>query len=238
MRADKLDAILFDLGNTLVSYYSTSEFLPILEKCVDSIATVLGRHGQSTDVSAAFEAAKSFNQERDDLKVSPLADRLNQIFGDSSKTLPDPLVAEMSEAFLEPIFETGKLDPQALPMLKRVREMGFKTAIVSNTPWGSPAGPWQRELDRMGLLKSVDTVVFCVDVGWRKPAPQPFEEALSRLGVSAARTGFLGDDIVWDVQGAQNIGMRPILLSVNGDAVEKVETISALDDLPTILRSL
>lgn len=44
---------------------------------------------------------------------------------------------------------TGKLDPQAISVLQKVRELGLRTAIVSNTPWGSPGEPWRRELDRL-----------------------------------------------------------------------------------------
>jgi len=47
----------------------------------------------------------------------------------------------------------------------------IKTAIVSNSPWGSSANAWRHELMRHGLLERVDAAVFCGDVGWRKPNP-------------------------------------------------------------------
>jgi hypothetical protein len=37
---------------------------------------------------------------------------------------------------------------------------GIKTAIVSNTPWGSPADACRAELTRHGLLDKVDAMVF------------------------------------------------------------------------------
>ena len=55
-----------------------------------------------------------------------------------------------------------------------LRSRGIKTAIVSNTPWGSPADAWRAELTRHGLLDKVDATVFCMDVGWRKPHRAPF----------------------------------------------------------------
>ena len=233
----QLDAILFDLGNTLVSYYAADEFNPILEQSVESIAAVLSTHNRFVQPKAAFETAKLFNHERDDLQVWPLSDRLAQIFGDPSSELPDPLMNEMVDAFLAPIFGTAKLDPQALPVLQRIRELGLKTAIVSNTPWGSPADPWLRELNRLGLTDVVDTVVFCVDTGWRKPAPEPFLEAMSRLDVNGDQTAFVGDDVKWDVEGAKGAGIRPILLSKTFPDSNGIRVIPELGDLIRMFES-
>jgi putative hydrolase of the HAD superfamily len=83
---------------------------------------------------------------------------------------------------------------------------------VSNTPWGSPADAWRAELTRHGLLDKVDATVFCMDVGWRKPHRAPFDRALSLLDVAPADALFVGDDHRWDIVGAQNAGLRPVLL--------------------------
>jgi len=45
-----------------------------------------------------------------------------------------------------------------------------------------------------------------------KPAPAFFEAALSRLGVQGADTLMIGDDIRGDIQGAQNAGIRAMLV--------------------------
>ena len=114
--------------------------------------------------------------------------------------------------FLKPIFATARLDSQAVPVLEALRGVGIKTAIVSNTPWGSPAGAWREELTRHGLLDKVDATVCCMDVGWRKPHRAPFDRALSLLEVAPAEALFVGDDQRWDVVGAQNAGVRPVIL--------------------------
>ncbi|HEY4213592.1 MAG TPA: HAD family hydrolase [Steroidobacteraceae bacterium] len=78
---------------------------------------------------------------------------------------------------------------------------------------GSPAAPWRTELARHNLLAAVDAAVFCVDVGYRKPHRAPFERALAVLGVRAAESFFVGDDPRWDVIGAEQAGIQPILLA-------------------------
>jgi len=216
--SEPVEAVLFDLGNTLVSYYRSYEFAPILRRCVASAAAVLDGHGDAArapaDVEAAFERALRCNVERDDCRVWPLAERLARVF---ELERPEHRVLEqLGAAFLEPIFATARLDPEAIGLLRSIRRLGLKTAIVSNTPWGSPAAPWRLELARHGLIDEVDAVVFCVDVGWRKPARALFERALAILGANARRTWFVGDDPVWDVDGARGAGLTPVLLAPLG----------------------
>jgi FMN phosphatase YigB (HAD superfamily) len=62
------------------------------------------------------------------------------------------------------------------------------------------------------LSAAADCVVFCGDVGWRKPAPEIFQFAAERLGVSCSNTAFVGDDLKWDIQGSEAVGMRAVLI--------------------------
>ncbi len=229
--------MLFDLGNTLVSYYEPANFLPVLDDCIRSISHVLHGNGAAAGQNALLEKAKPLNRERDDLRVWPLHERLALIVEDEETSRDDSFMRQMVEAFLAPIFELGSIDPQALDVLSRLQELGYKTAIVSNTPWGSPADLWHQELDRHGLLDVVDAVVFCVDVGWRKPHRAPFEEALSSLGVPASRAVFVGDDPVWDVQGAKGVGIEPVLIHRAQKTSDDVPSIAKLLDLLGLLNS-
>src|SRR5687767_14494669 len=95
---------------------------------------------------------------------------------------------------------------------------------------GSPSSAWRMELARHCLLESVDAVVFCVDVGWRKPHRAPFDRALALLDVAATDAVFVGDDPRWDIVGAQNAGVRPVLLRSSASA-PRVKVIQNLEDI-------
>jgi HAD superfamily hydrolase (TIGR01509 family) len=213
-------AALFDLGNTLVSYYTSSEFTPILRRSLSACQQMLGHSDPSHEAQhALLLKALDLNQERPDLAVWPLEERLQLLFSDYA---PDAAMTKrLSSVFLEPIFATGKLMPDALAVLEALRARGVKTAIVSNVPWGSPAEHWRTELARHGLLEAVDAVVFCVDVGWRKPHSAPFRRALYLLNVSATDAVFVGDDLLWDVEGAKRAKLRPILIAPPHEAIEQ-----------------
>ena len=204
-------AILFDLGNTLVGYYTSTEFPLVLRRCLRECACALGQSEDPARDEDLFERALLLNREQSDYAVRPLAARLQDLFG-AYESLDEASARALDAAFLKPIFATARLDPQAVPLLEALRGRGIKTAIVSNTPWGSPADAWRAELTRHGLLDKVDATVFCMDVGWRKPHRAPFDRALSLLEVAPADALFVGDDHRWDIVGAQNAGLRPVLL--------------------------
>jgi putative hydrolase of the HAD superfamily len=204
-------AILFDLGNTLDRYYTSSEFPEVLRRCLGECATILGWAEDSARDRRLFERALLLNREQVDFAVRPLEGRLQELFG-AYERIDEASGQVLAVAFLKPIIATARLHPEAVPVLKTLRGLGIKTAIVSNTPWGSSATAWREELTRDGLLDQVDATVFCMDVGWRKPHRAPFDRALSLLEVAPADALFVGDDHRWDVIGAQNAGLRPILV--------------------------
>jgi HAD superfamily hydrolase (TIGR01509 family) len=208
MKLRQTQAVLFDLGNTLVSYYAAADFAPILRQCMHSCTQVLESEIQ-VDGDALLQRALTLNIERGDYSVWPLVERLRILFG---ARLDAAIEERLVAAFMEPIFATAIVNPEALATLASLRGQGVLTAIVSNTPWGSPAASWRAELARHHLLTAVDAVVFCGDVGFRKPHRAPFERTLSLLGVRASDAVFVGDDPRWDVAGAEGAGIRPILL--------------------------
>lgn len=202
-------AVLFDLGNTLVTYYREEDFAPVLREAIVGISGELQRRGYPQDRNQLLERARSFNREREDHRVWPLSERLRGIFGAPAN---DPaLMPQMAALFLRPIFRLARPDPHAVATLSELRSRGLKTAIVANTPWGSAGGSWRADLVRLGLSSLVDVTVFCTDVGWRKPAVAPFERALMQLAVSPSEAMFVGDQPCNDIEGAQRAGLRPIL---------------------------
>jgi HAD superfamily hydrolase (TIGR01662 family) len=232
MQRQKPRAILFDLGNTLVSYYKPADFGPILKNIVDDLLRYLAQHGRSYDSAAVLAAAHELNAERTDLSVYPLSLRLQKLFNLDDFAAHE---RELVQRFLAPVFATARLDPLALPLLADLRARGFLTGIVSNTPWGSSGDDWRPELKRHGI--TADAIVFCADCGKRKPDPHIFEVALKQLRVSASEAVFVGDDVRWDVLGARQAGMKAVLLDPAGTAAVDggVERIRRLDELIRVL---
>jgi len=150
------------------------------------------QHAQEAEGPLSLANDDGLRPERTDYAVWPLAERLAILFGGSVSESTDQ--DRQTAAVLQPIFATAISDPTALTVLASLRQRDFRTAIVSNTPWGTPPRSWRAELACHKLLAAVDANVFCTDVGFRKPHSAPFELALSLLDVSAVDAVFVGDD--------------------------------------------
>ena len=195
--------VLFDLGNTLVSYYERSDFPSILRQSIGEVERFLGTSAEWDQVAKENFTAKNF-------QVRPLEERLRRIFPNAAWS--EETAEEACRWFMTPIFALSRVYDDVLPTLDRLRAAGIQTAIVSNTPWGSPALLWREELARLGLADAVNVLVFCGDCGWRKPAKQIFEYTLERLQVTPERCVFVGDDPRWDIAGPQALGMEAVLI--------------------------
>lgn len=227
-------AVLFDLGNTIAAYYRPDEFRPILEEAIGGVLHELHRLELARiTLDAAIAAAVRENREATDFRFVPMAERFERIF--RITLVNDPLLANaLCARFLQPIFRLGRIYDDTQRVLTELRAIGVPTAIVSNAPWGSPPQLWMQEFGRLGLAAAVDAIVLCGDVGWRKPARQIFELAAAKLRRSCSECMFVGDDLQWDIEGSQAVGMRPVLLDRDGRHVDfQGERIRGLDEVLT-----
>lgn len=227
------DAVLFDYGNTLVSYFPNGQWPNVLDQAIAAVAELLRQRGWPVrDPQALAQAVQAQRGERDDRAVRPLADRLRAVFD-----LPEDMEPELSDrlarAFLQPMFVLARSEADVLPALTRLRQDGYKLGLLSNTPWGTPGEIWREELTRHGLADAVDAAVFCTDVGYRKPAPQGFLRLCELLDVAPDRAIFIGDDPRWDIAGPREIGMQALLIDRLGQ--DEQADLRTLADLPDLL---
>jgi len=226
------DTVLFDLGGTLVQYYERSEFPAILEQATAEVRHYL-RQKELLSVSPEimWRGVREEDHEARDYHVRSLEERLVRVF-QLDPVQATCIVATMCRCFMKPIFARGRCYQDTLPTLQALRARNFKTAIISNTPWGSPANLWREEIARLGLSELVHVVVFCRDVGWRKPTKRIFQFALEQLQVLPQHCLFVGDDPRWDLSGPRAVGMEAVLIdrrSATHDAGE--DAIRTLHEL-------
>jgi putative hydrolase of the HAD superfamily len=127
------------------------------------------------------------------------------------------------------------LYPDVPGALRRVRAMGLRIGLISNTHRCLSSFESHFELD--GLISAT---VSSFEHGFMKPHPSIFRAALALMDAAPEETVMVGDSLVHDVRGAIEVGMRGILLA-RGDAPENVDdgvrVIRSLAELPELLRS-
>ncbi len=100
------------------------------------------------------------------------------------------------------------LDPEAPEVLSKLKDAGFRIAIISNTEDG-------RLQELLELAQIADHFDFYLDshvVGHRKPDAAIFHLALARLGLAPHEAAFVGDSYAHDALAARAVGMHAILL--------------------------
>ncbi len=120
--------------------------------------------------------------------------------------------------------------PDALPCLARLRDQGFITGAVGNTPV---------EAEAM-LRPHVDFVGSSARWGVHKPAPEFFARIAHEAGVPPGRVAYVGDRVDNDIEPAIALGMVAVhirrgpwgLLHAPPPAAF---AIRSLDELPSIL---
>jgi HAD superfamily hydrolase (TIGR01509 family) len=117
------------------------------------------------------------------------------------------------EAVSLPAVEVATVMEGAGDMLRRLRDLGLRTVIVSNTDWRD-AEIYRRDLAGLGLAGLLDAIVTSVDVGRRKPDPAVFAVAIEQAGCEARDCVMIGDLEEKDVLPALALGMRAVRVVV------------------------
>ncbi len=127
------------------------------------------------------------------------------------KTTRAELDAFYVEGFLRHIAEMW-VNPDAAPLLSRLRAGGLKIALVTNT-----VGPLaSRILETAKLSGFFDSQATSDRVANAKPSPELPLLALKELGVAATDACMVGDS-KYDREAARGAGVRFVGLGIDGD---------------------
>lgn len=93
--------------------------------------------------------------------------------------------------------------------LDELKRRDLAIGLISNTG-RTPGYVLRQILDRLGLARSIDVMVFSNEHGECKPRTSIFEQLRGGLGVPYEEMMFVGDNLYVDVYGAQRCGMRGV----------------------------
>jgi putative hydrolase of the HAD superfamily len=112
---------------------------------------------------------------------------------------------ELRDAAITPL-------PGAVEALQRLRSLGVRLGLLTN---GGSEGQ-RAKIERFALATHFDYIGIEGEVGWGKPHRGAYEAALRGLRASLDDTWMVGDNLEWDVSGAQAVGIYGIWLDKAG----------------------
>ncbi len=234
-----IDSVIFDWGNTLVDYplETAAQQVRWLSLFLHDMARQLGDPLQTEMERLADneEALYKFNQELPDHAVRGFERRLKEtlLIGVSAR-----IASAMEQQLCERLFGSARVVEGADEVVSHLHRKGLRIGIVSNTPWGTSREQWKKELESYEFFrKSCGAVVFCQDVGFRKPHPAPFTSCLLRLQSRPDKTLVVGDSLNSDMAGAHAAGCRGLWFDRKHShtSAPGQPSISLLADIPALI---
>jgi 2-haloacid dehalogenase len=217
-----IEACVFDAYGTLFDVHS-------------AVGRLRARVGEQADALSQLWRAKQLEYTWLRALMGRHAD-FWQVTGDAldyalARTRIDPAVREpLMQAYLA-------LDayPEVPGVLRRLRDAGLKTAILSN---GEPS-MLAAAARSAGIERLLDAMLSVEDVGIFKPHPKVYQLAVDRLAVRPDRIAFQSSN-AWDVSGAAAFGLRSVWINRLGVPPERLpgaaeHELRDLSGLPALL---
>jgi putative hydrolase of the HAD superfamily len=228
-------AVLFDLGNTLVKFD------------VDGAEEVFHRILTSIGISRSLDEIRSAHSRTEkQASKNGLIDLFGQIKPEDYWSKWDSLVLEYlnipNHVILAGVVHSKWFDflnfstfPEVEDVLSKLREKGLKLGLISNG--------YEEEIDlilkRVDLSREFFEIIAGVDT-WKRAKPnlEIFNNSLRELKVSPKEALYVGDNPDIDIEPAQKIGLKAILIKRKKDNVEKNPERWTISNLKEILKFL
>ena len=222
--------IIFDLDDTLCDYRKATE------NAKSPINEVLDAHG--IDIHAFWERFNHVKRPlfrqfadgaitRDEYRIRRFADVL-----EGSHARFRELSAELNHIYMQETNHNIELFSDTIPLLKALRAKNIEAVILTN----GPSDGQRAKFESLGLSRYIQRIYIGEEIGFSKPNRKAFEVVLRDLGVPASDVLMVGDSIENDINGAEQVGIKAVLID-RGDfhgeyAGARIGTLSEVIRLP------
>ncbi len=242
-----IQAVLFDLGGTLLHYEQPPEntFEAMNGRALRAFLKVAVQDGtRVADPDLAIRAVARMGAALEaKAKRTHYSNQAETVIREGLEAVgvrvSDKAFPEAMQAYYEVISQVvTPVEGNAAEVLRRLTDQGRLLGVVSNTLWAPEVH--DADLQRFGLLDYLPVRVYSCRAGYIKPDERIFRQALDRFDVAPAEAVFVGDKLDVDVAGPLKIGMRAILLQSpfrdeTSDEIVPDARLASLDDLPDLL---
>jgi putative hydrolase of the HAD superfamily len=144
--------------------------------------------------------------------------------------LPLDLAIRLADRFTAYRDEQMFVFPGAHEAIDALKARGVKLALVTN----GAAEPQRAKVERFALTHRFDHIQIEGEHGFGKPEERAYLHAMDALGVTAQQTWMVGDNLEWEVEVPQRLGIYAVWIDVHGDGLPEGSTIKP----DRIIRSL
>ena len=138
--------------------------------------------------------------------------RLAEVAAAFGLEIPDGAHRAFEDAYAPAFRAAQRLFPDVPGLLAAAEDEGLPVALLTN----SAHAPTRVKLEALDLVERFDVVVTTDTLGFGKPDPRVYLEACRLLAAEPGRVVCIGDNVEWDVLGAEAAGLRAVWLDRAG----------------------
>ncbi|HUI27661.1 MAG TPA: HAD family hydrolase [Candidatus Kryptonia bacterium] len=216
--------VLLDLDDTIVRFSAAgdecwdvlcSQFAPRLGVRTPDLRAAVDRSAQ-----AYWSDAERHRVGRLDLRATRRV-IVRTALGDLG-VADDEIAQELADRFTVEREERVRPFPGAVETLRHLRDHGQRLGLLTN---GSSEFQ-RRKIERFDLGRFFDVILIEGDLGFGKPDHRVFQRALDELGAAPADAWMIGDNLEWDIEPAQQLGILDVWVDHAGSGLPLTSSIA------------
>ncbi len=205
-----IKAVIFDYIGTLVNCRGYS-----MADSEDNLHSALVAEGFALEKTSFLQAYELTHQKYRKVRYEQFREVTNSVWVCEALcnlgfkvSADDARVKTALNVFFQDFIDTLELRAGAKKLLAQTQPR-CKLGLISNF---THAPVIYKSLRKLDLCKHFNAIVVSEEVGWRKPSPEIFQAALTRLQVRAGEVVYVGDSPIEDVKGAKEAGLTTIFV--------------------------
>lgn len=228
-------AMLIDMDDTILSAYGRPEIAwnTIAAEFSDELAPLSPYQVAAAVLASArtfwAAAGAEWRLKLDEARRVVVRDGFSALAA-AGHTLPAELATRLADRFTAYREEQMFIFPGAHDAIDALRALGVKLALVTN----GAAEPQRAKVERFALSHRFDHIQIEGEHGFGKPEARAYLHAMEALSVTAPDTWMIGDNLEWEVEVPQRLGIYAIWMDVHDEGLPPGSTVKP----DRIIRSL
>ena len=229
-------AMLIDMDDTILSAYGRPEIAwhHIAAEFADELAPV----SPPVVATAVLAFARNFwataepawRLKLDEARRVTVQGGFDALAASGQPQLPSDLAVRIADRFTRYREEEMFIFPGAHDAIDALKARGVKLALVTN----GAADTQRAKVERFALTHRFDHIQIEGEHGFGKPEERAYLHAMQALGVTAPETWMIGDNLEWEIEAPQRLGIYAIWMDAHGGGLPPGSTIKP----DRIIRSL
>ncbi len=243
MSKRQIEAVIFDLGETLLNFGRLDRAI-LFDKALRDSYDFLKEQSQPVHAFRLYRFFHTWGIRWNLFRSWTTGDDFDSLellkgYGRKRNFQMDEAQwEELNWRWYQGLSEVGQVEAGTVNALKELGDMGLKVGLLSNTFVHKCC--LERHLENEGLLQFLPERFYSYDFDYRKPDVRIFQDVARKMNIDAERTIYVGDRVDNDVKGSLAAGMLPVLKKAYTNEKVKIpadtQQITMISELPGLIR--